>query len=287
MRDVTRRQVIAFVRQLEAKGLSGKTVREVYTTLRGFFASLAAEDLVDETPCRLAADHLPKGRPADVGDPLTRAEVELLLSSTEIPLARRVFIGIGALGGLRFGEVAALVWGDLDTATRPLWRLWVRRSGKRKTTKTGVVRAVPVHPALAQLLREWKRAGWAEQQFGRSPQLGDLIVPNYTTRRRLEGMEIRQYNQDRNLILFKKELVQLGIRSRRYHDTRHTFTSLAQDGGARMDVVDRISHRAKTREMIGRYTHFSWEALCSAVECIDVDLARGAVVPLKRARSAK
>lgn len=86
------------------------------------------------------------------------------------------------LTGVRFGEMAALRWNDKDDECQPLGKLHVSASYSTwhkqvKSTKTGVVREVPVHPLLAAMLTDWRERGWPTL-MGREPEPNDLIVPS-------------------------------------------------------------------------------------------------------------
>jgi len=56
----------------------------------------------------------------------------------------------------------------------PLGRIVVARSHDKRGTKTTVVRWMPVHPALAVILRRWLEPGFAET-MGRPPEADDLL----------------------------------------------------------------------------------------------------------------
>lgn len=73
------------------------------------------------------------------------------------------------LGNLDLVEVS-LRWRHYDRTLDPLGGLSLEH------TKTGVARLVPVYPALARVLAEWKLAG-CERTYGRPPVDGDLVVP--------------------------------------------------------------------------------------------------------------
>jgi hypothetical protein len=55
------------------------------------------------------------------------------------------------------------------------------------------------------------------------------------------------------------------------HSTRHTFITLARRGGARAEVIERITHNA-AGSIVDQYTHWDWAPLCEAVLFLDQNL---------------
>src|SRR6185437_5682580 len=161
-------------------------------------------------------------------------EIERLISDPLIPSERRLLYALKAIAGLRHGEAAALRWRAYDATVEPLGKLTVAFAfstpAKRiKSTKTGEVRYVPVHPTLAKLLAAWKLAGW-ERTYGRTPGLDDLIVPGAD----LEPMPVGDAGA-----AMKEDLQALGlrlkagdVRDRGGHDLRGFFISQAIEDGA-------------------------------------------------------
>jgi hypothetical protein len=114
---------------------------------------------------------------------------------------------IGALGGLRTGEVFALRWSHVDLAAR---RIHVRESIKGPL-KDGDSRIVPVLDALLPILTEWKlKSGGA----------GRIIPPM-----RCDGKKIDKATPGNYLrvALGQLELTQPGLGW--YEATRHAFAS--------------------------------------------------------------
>jgi hypothetical protein len=107
--------------------------------------------------------------------------------------------------------------------------------------------------------------------MGRRPTDADLIVPSPTGVHRHVGWSLQKFHRD---------LDELGIRRRRHYDSRRTFASLAQDGGALKERVRWLTHTPG--DQLDDYTSPSWESLCEAVACIPVRLrARGRVARLR------
>jgi integrase len=88
-------------------------------------------------------------------DVLTPIEFKRLVD--ELPLRERVMVLLAGTTGLRRSELFALTWHDVDFAT---FQIAVNKScvhGRIGETKTAAsARPVPLHPGVANALREWK-----------------------------------------------------------------------------------------------------------------------------------
>jgi hypothetical protein len=163
--------------------------------------------------------------------------------------------------------MAALRWRDYDDQCLPLGKLHVSasystRQKKVKSTKTGVVREVPVHPLLAAMLADWRDTGWPKL-VGREPKPDDLIVPSRGQGEREPGH--RSVNH--MLKKFRGDCGKLKIPERRQYDSRRTLISLARAGGANADALKVFTH-GSSQAIIDAYTTFPWTALCEAMLCV-------------------
>jgi integrase len=236
------------------------TVRHVYGSLHALLHDAVVDELVSANPCMLRRGDLPGKIDKDPlwrsGAIYTRAEVETLISDPRVPEPRRMLYSLLFLGGLRAGDAAALRWRAIDSAVEPLGRLVVAASFNRKkkretSVKSEQPREVPIHPTLARVLAAWKLGGWA-QLMGSQPGPEDLVVPATT------GNNLRDPVVHANL---QRDLGVLGMRSRRVHDARRTFVSLALADGARKDVLRWMSH-GPTGDIVDLYTTLPWAARC-------------------------
>lgn len=278
----------ALVRRLRFEAdLAPRTVRNVYAVVAAVFRDAAIDGRIEVTPCVLTVAQLgrvvdkdPEWRPGALFD---RREAEQLISDPRIPLDRRVVYAIALLAGLRPGEGAALRWRHYDPAAAPLGRLLVATSYSTsrsavKRTKTETVKAIPVHPALAALLAEWHRAGWAAM-MDREPGPDDLIVPvppataaRRTTRADLEPFRGWDYTGRR---WREVDLPMLGWRARSVYDCRATFITLAIEDGADEQILrDRITHTKARRDAFDGYNRGGpkWEAACREVAKLRIRL---------------
>jgi integrase len=293
--DLRPNHVRDFIRDLRRKPsqkgglLAPRTVRRIYGTLHVMMHDAVADELVTVNPCVLKRYELPKKfdkdptwRPTAV---FTREEVEALISNPAVRPDRRVLYGLLFLTGVRFGEVAALHWSDLDVTAKPLGRLLVHKSycfrtKREKSTKTEQPRSVPVHPTLARILEAWRSSGWATE-FRREPTPRDLILPASGRRyaladgrihRAVTKMQARDHrNTNRALRRLREDLDRIGLRHRRVHDTRRTFVSLALSDGAHKDILRWVTH-GPVGDVMDLYTTLPWPAVCAEVAKLKIDM---------------
>lgn len=244
--------------------LAPRTIRHVFATLHRMFKSAIIEELIDQNPCVVEKNVLPKNVDKDPSWRATavfdRGELETLISDPRIPFARRMIYAIEGLAGLRHGEMAGLRWKAYLPKLEPLGKLVISRSYDKEGTKTKVTREVPVHPTLAAMLAEWKLSGWAAE-FKRRPKDDDLIVPSMAFTPLLPGNTREEFLAD---------LATVGLRDRRGHDLRRTMITLAQVDGARRDILKAITHGASPGEIMSLYTTWPWPTLCAEIAKLKV-----------------
>jgi integrase len=289
MDEVRPRHLRDMVRALCAlKGdnkLAPRTIRHVYMCMHNVFETAVVEEIIGSNPCRAKAvkDALPRKVDADPewrpqATFITR-EVEELISSSLIPVERRVQYALKAIAGLRHGEVAALMWRHLDPVAEPLARLHVVRAynsrlARVKSTKTEESRKVPVHPVLAKILAAWKLSHW-ERIYGRAPKDDDYVVPTRTMR----PVAAKDAGD-----AMKRDLRALGLRveagenrDRGGHDLRAWYKTQAIEDGADSLIVRQTTH-APPRDVNAGYERFSWAAICREVGKLRVSLLDGNVL---------
>jgi integrase len=262
------------VRELQAetdkagkRRLSDKTIANLVGVLRVVFGAAFRADLCIRNPVVLEPGLLQR-RPAEEQETYTAAEVAVMIRHHAIPWPIRVLNALCALGGLREGEACGRRFRDLQDAPDGLLpALSVRDQYDGQKTKTRRNRMVPIHPELAAVLTPWAEEGF-ELFTGRKPNPDDFIVPNRSSRAKVANHTRSSYYK-----AFVRSLPLAGIRPRSLHATRHTFISLCRRGGARPDVLERVTHNSSGK-IIDRYTHFDWAPLCEAVLCLRLDVHR-------------
>jgi integrase len=262
--------------------LGSRTVRNIWAAFSSMFEDAVDSEVISANPCKLKRGSLPKRSDKSATwrstAIFTRREIEQILVDEHTPHDRRIFYATCFFaGGARFGEAAARRWRDYDPDLQPLGRLKIETSystktKKEKKVKTEVARNVPVHGVYAALLAEWKLFGW-EQLMGRKPTADDLIIPS-----RENGFR----NANHMLHRFHEDLERIGLRKRRLHDLRRTFISLCREDGANKELLRWITHGV-TADVMDTYTTPTWEALCSQISTLKIDLRRGEVIALAKA----
>ncbi|MFO0575566.1 MAG: site-specific integrase [Polyangia bacterium] len=191
---------------------------------------------------------LRKTPPAGLVDYLSSDEVAKLLAHTR-ERAPDVFPMIAAAiyTGMRKGELFGLRWIDVlfDRGV-----IHVAHS-YGKAPKSGKWRPVPLHPALAPILREWQR---------RCPP-GPLVFPIVSER----GASPRMGTADDMLGL--EELLQAAgchVPVRPWHAMRHTFASHYAMAGGNLLALQKILGHSKF-EMTQIYSHLAPDYMASEI----------------------
>jgi integrase len=271
---VTSEDVVAVM--AASAGLAPRTRRHVYYTMNAMFRK-AIPRFIETNPCAIDEEDLPRKKDADPEWRPTaifsREEVLALLTSPLVPIDRQTFYAVAFLAGPRFGEIAALHLRHYVPDLQPLAQLQVSRSynskrRKLKGVKTDRPRVVPVHPWLKQILDAWLGGPWAEM-MGREPGAGDILIPTRRGNPRNASTMWKQLNGERANPAKGKpavvgDLERLGLRSRRQHDARRTFITLAREDGARKDLLRLVTHGPEG-DIIDIYSEMPWASLCEEV----------------------
>ena len=153
---------IPLVKSAHGRPYAKATLRSAWGILR---CMLNDAELVVGVPCYAAANmrFRVNAKSTQPKDTLTRDELGRLLQATESESCDvRAMIWLSATTGMRFGEVSALTWDDIDFDKGVVH---VRRSqveGKVYPTKTSTERSVPLFAGVAVLLQDHRE--WLEHQ---------------------------------------------------------------------------------------------------------------------------
>ncbi len=260
------------------KRLSQKTIDETHRTLSLAFRYAGVLEIIPghDNPCEQVSHRYRKSTVKR--DPRRRTtgsytvdEVALLISHPGIPLYWRCLFGVEALAMTRAMEAGTLRFSDWDPSLENL----DAEVGKRTLgelfvlgQKTDTPRWVPVHPALAALLEEWKADGFF-RAFGRVPKADDLMFP-YVQK---PGSRKEHGSPVTSKVIWKelqRWLGQLGMVTpeqprRPQHGLRRAGSSAMADEGVSEHDRRCITHAPDLSNMQERYDAPAWKRLS---ECI-------------------
>ena len=214
--------------------LSDRNANKLLADLRAIF-NWAADDY---RLARNPADGIRKHREltSERPDFYSVAEVEKLIKAADEGQDALIF-HVCAFAGLRRGEVISLRWGHIDFKRSLMHISESVSAGQDALVKDAEGRSVPLAPQLAQLLEDW-RPGDAQPD--------GLVFHGTLPDRKLDGDALSaRYRQVRD---------DAKLRPLRFHDLRHTFGSLAVDGGASLVQVQAWMGHADIKTTM-RYLH--------------------------------
>ena len=176
-------------------------------------------------------------------DYLSEFECQTLLANTSGDLHDMILVGLNA--GLRFGEIIALSWQDIDLDRKVLSINKSIAKGKLGSTKSNRNRFIPMSEQLCEMFKSRTR----EKEL-------------------LFCEEGKPLNQIKYCKLLYKACRSSNLRKIGWHVLRHTFAShLAQKGVSLKAIQELLGHSDIKTTM--RYAHLSPAELRSAIDILD------------------
>ncbi|CUR54665.1 putative prophage phiRv2 integrase [metagenome] len=264
-RSLLDRQLLPQLESVPLRHITPDLVREWYATtaidtptlrshayglLRTVLGQAVQDRMIDVNPCHIRgagnAKRVKKIKPASL------AELEAIVSA--MPERYRVMALLASWCGLRFGELAELRRGDVNTKTGVIHvqRGVVRAGGDtivKKPKSDAGIRDVAIPPHLLPLIREHllKHAEPGKDGLLFPARSGGHLAPSSLYR------------------VFYKARESAGRKDLRWHDLRHTGAVLAASTGATLaELMGRLGHSTPGAAL--RYQH--------AAEGRDMEIAR-------------
>ena len=238
--------------ELYGEGLSEQTVRGIHTTLHAALDKAVSEKLIFRNPadgCRLPPA---KAREMQV---LTPEEIQrLLIQAKEDGCFELLLLELST--GLRRGEICALQWSGLNFRTG---ELRVERQVHR--VRGGLVvsppktkaanRSVILPASVLSVLKEYKETVTSKWMFP-SPVNEDSPRDPATVRKRLQTV-----------------LERAGCKKIRFHDLRHTFSTVSLEHGMDVKTLSTIIGHVSSSTTLNVYAHVTDEMRRTAAVKID------------------
>lgn len=174
------------------------------------------------------------------------------------------FILTALLGGLRWGESAALHKTDIDWTRGRLHvqRTWSEKGGRIEPCKDGEDRWVKASPALLAALRDHVARVELEGQVKNwTPEQRQLVFPTTAGR-------IIHYSHFLESV-WQPLLNKAGLPYRKYHATRHTYATWLLSDGADLRWVQQQLGHASIGQTADTYGHVQPDRHESAVGGLD------------------
>jgi integrase len=230
--EVRLASVQEFIKALLGKGLSPKTIGNVIVILKEMFKHAVQWGHLDANPVQYV--ERPRGEDKEM-DVFTPDEIRRLLDAQEEPL--RTLLLTAVLTGMRQGELFALQWEDIDFARHLIHvrrSLWHGTLGTPKSRRSR--RAIDMPPTLEQALQQ--RSTTRRSEFVFCSERGTpLDADNFRHRE------------------FPAALRRAELRRIRFHDLRHTYTSLLIAHGAHPKYIQAQLGHASIQTTLDRYGH--------------------------------
>ena len=238
--------------ELYGDGLSDRMVRMCHATCRTALEKAKQDGLIRTNPavgCKLPPK---KAREMQV---LDRDELQRFLIQAKVEGYFEFFL-LELATGLRRGEIVALQWDDLDFQTGVLSVSKqvnaVKGELQFSTPKTkSSIRKIVLPPALLDVLREYKKTVVSRWMFP-SPLKYDMPIS--------PGVAERQLSRILELA---------GCKHVRFHDLRHTFATLALQGGMDIKTLSAMLGHVSAATTLDIYTHITDDMQRQAAANID------------------
>jgi len=253
------KHILPFFGAMPLRDVTLKTIGNVILILKQMFKHAVQWGHLDSNPVQYI--ELPRGEDKEM-DILTPAEIRRLLEAQEEPL--KTLLLTATLTGMRQGELFGLQWGDIDFDGH---RIHVRRSlwhGELGTPKSRRSRRViDMAPTLEAALHRLSAERHSDFVFC-SRDGTPMDADNFRHRD------------------FPRALRRAGLRHVRFHDLRHTYTSLLIAQGAHPKYIQVQLGHASIQTTLDRYGHLMPEIHQAEARKLDRLVFGDASVPQPR-----
>lgn len=220
-------------------GLNPKTINNQLAVLRRSFNIALEWGVVKSCPVIKKL----KTPPQDF-DFLSVEESRLLVNSANGVWRDMINIALGT--GLRFGEIKALTWKDVDFKKRELTIRQAFAEGVLGSTKSNRIRRIPMTESVHETLSGLKKSG------------GYVFA----------GKDGKPMEQSTSIRRLQRICKQAGIRKIGWHVLRHTFASHLAQSGANLVAVQNLLGHSDIRTTM-RYAHINGAVLREAINILN------------------
>lgn len=252
------------VKETATTGLSPQTVKHILRLMRQMFGHAIDWNYLRINPAKKVPNPKIVKKEMDHFNP---EEVRLLLD--KVPQRWYAFMLTTIVTGLRMGEMIAMRWENIDWNREQYFvkETWLRSREGRKASfappKTeSSIAPVDLTPTCLDGLREHRKAQAAEKlEAGEKYQDQGLVF----------ATPIGTPLDDSHIVkrMFRPTLTEAGLRTIRFHDTRHTCASLLIYQGESPKYIQKQLRHASVDITFDRYGHLFPDTNKEAVRRLD------------------
>lgn len=239
---ITNYEIEKFKSLRQKQGLSNKYINNILCTLGKSLRTAEEWGLLDKLP-RIKKLKVPPQK----FDFLSREESNLLIDSATGQLKDLLTTALHT--GLRFGELIALTWGDINLNENILTVSKGISRGYLCSPKSNKMRYVPLNEEVVKVLN----------RIGTSNNRDKLIFPNTVGKHQIQA-RCREWLHG----LCKR----VGLRKIGWHTFRHTFASRLAENGVSMRTIQELLGHSDTNTTM-RYAHLSPVVLRQAIQTLE------------------
>lgn len=248
-RDLQENGRLREVQKAKKPGLSNATVRGIHMMLHNALDRAVKERLILRNPTedciipKIEKQEMRILHPEDMSAYLQAADKRGVLPMFYLEL----------VSGVRKGELVALLWDDLDPASRTISvsKQAAVRNGEitisRPKTETSIRRISIPQESMELLIQEHEKHPGNPYMFP-SPKTEEM------------------YHPDSVVNLHKKILKDAGLEHIRFHDLRHTFATMALQNGVDVKTVSSMLGHYDAGFTLRTYTHATRQAQDEAAQ---------------------
>jgi integrase len=245
LRQLTPGLILDWMRWMAEKGVKGGRINKVMQSMSVAVHYAVAREELGRDPFKNIHEAPENRKEKGI---LSSFELARLISAPAADPRGRLAVLLGALCGLRLGEVRGLLWGDIGDGIINVYHNYVDDEGI-KPPKSGSTGTVPFTEAVQAAINEMRR-------LSLKPASDRLVMESM---KRPGKPYAKSYFGD----ALKKELAGIGIsrneqyrRNLTFHSLRHTFITLGRMAGI-SDMEIQALARHKSGAMMERYSHSS------------------------------
>lgn len=230
--DITAADVDDFVHTLTC---SAKRINNILVPLRSLFKMAKKRQIVSEN-IMLDVDNLKAGQ-SDIF-PLDKAEIGVFLNSLHVHY--QPFFQVAFCTGMRFGEMAALKWKNVDFTNDQIHikeTLVYGEEGPPKTIKSK--RTIDMFSLVKEALLKQRKMTGGKGKYVFRDLKGRLMVPDH----------VREH-------VWKPALIKAELEYRPMLQTRHTFATIAIDAGEDLGWVQQMLGHSSLQMIFT--TYYGW-----------------------------